>query len=479
MRIWNTIRSWMSRMITRDAEKEFNVDSIESDIMAAAIKEWSQIYQGKPPWANDDIESFNFAKKLCNETARLTTLDLKINVEGSKRADWLQDIANRYIVKMQEDIFEKACAFGHIVAKPNGTGIDYIMPWEYVPTDTDADGNINAAIFFDRYHDEDGKWYYTRMEYHRFEESENAEEKIYAITNRTYRSAGKDGLGLPIDISKTKWSWMEEESYITNIEKPLFAVIKMPIANNIDINSPLGCSIFSNAEKELKNLDIAHTRLGDEIFDSQKVVFLGDMLVTSEARPVKGRISPNGVVDKAGKTLPRYVRILPGSETGNEYHEINPQMQTEERIKGINHFLNLVGVKCGYSTGQFVLDGRSGHVTATQVEADDRETIQMIKQIRDVFQTATDNMLYAANAIADIYDITPVGAYETSYAFGDITYNWEEDRVRHWSYVVQGKYPLWMYYVKFEGMSEEEAKAVVAEAKSENEPDSTGLFGEE
>ena len=50
--------------------------------------------------------------------------------------------------------------------------------------------------------------------------------------------------------------------------------------------------------------------------------------------------------------------------------------------------------------------------------------------------------------------------------------------MRHWQYVQQGKYPLWMYYVNFEGMSEKEAKEVVAEAKSENKTEQ-GLFGEE
>ena len=183
-------------------------------------------------------------------------------------------------------------------------------------------------------------------------------------------------------------------------------------------------------------------------------------------------------MDKTGKALPRHVRILPGSTTGDEYHEVNPALQTADRLSGIDHFLNLVGVKCGYSTGQFVLNGRTGHVTATQVEADDRETIQYIKQIRDSFQTATDGLIYALDKYADIYNLAPVGVYEVNYDFGDITYNWEEDRARHWQYVTMGKYPIWLYYVKFEGMSEEEAKAVAAEAKSENEP-KDGLFGEE
>ena len=42
--------------------------------------------------------------------------------------------------------------------------------------------------------------------------------------------------------------------------------------------------------------------------------------------------------------------------------------------------------------------------------------------------------------------------------------------------MTQGKAPAWMYFVKFEGMSEEEAKAMVEEAQSKEEP---GLFAEE
>ena len=38
-----------------------------------------------------------------------------------------------------------------------------------------------------------------------------------------------------------------------------------------------------------------------------------------------------------------------------------------------------------------------------------------------------------------------------------------------------GKVPAWLYFVKFEGMTEEEAKAMVKEA----EPKEPTLFGEE
>ena len=86
-----------------------------------------------------------------------------------------------------------------------------------------------------------------------------------------------------------------------------------------------------------------------------------------------------------------------------------------------------------------------------------------------------DGLIYALNVFADLYNLAPVGVYETVYDFGDITYDREVDRQRWWNYVVQGKVPAWMFFVKFEGMSEEDAKAMIAEAT----PKQPTLFGSE
>ncbi len=469
-------------MWQKEAQDKFGVETIESDVMKAALDDWVNIYQGKPDWTlpddkgNVDIESFNFAKKLCNETARLTTLALGITVEGSARAEWINGFMESYIARMKNEECEKACAFGYIILKPNGEGIDYVMPWDFCPTHQ-TDGRIDGGIFFDHYHKPGDKWYYTRLEWQRFEDALDG-TRVFRITNKTYKSTGNNGIGQECDIKDTVWSDYVEDKAWYDMDKPLFSIFKMPLSNNIDMSSPLGVSIFSNAQKELKSLDIAWTRLEDEIFDSQKKVFAGDMLIDEPGKPVRSRYTANGVVDKAGKPLPRYLHILPGSTTGDEYHEVNPALQTTDRLSGIDHFLNLVGVKCGYSTGQFVLNGRTAQLTATQVESDDRETIQLISQIRASLQVATDGLIYALDKYADIYNLSPVGTYEVSYQFQDITMNFDEDRLRHWQYVQAGKYPLYRYYMEYEGKSEGEAKKLVAEAQAE-QPKNESLFGEE
>ena len=99
--------------------------------------------------------------------------------------------------------------------------------------------------------------------------------------------------------------------------------------------------------------------------------------------------------------------------------------------------------------------------------------MQLVKDVRDKLENCMDGLIYAMDVFASLYGLAPKGKYETAYDFGDITYNREEDRVRWWGYVQAGKVPAWKFFVKFEGMTEEDAKAMVAEA----EPQTSLLFG--
>ena len=159
-------------------------------------------------------------------------------------------------------------------------------------------------------------------------------------------------------------------------------------------------------------------------------------------------------------------------------HEHAPTLLTDARIKDINFDLSMAGVKCGFSEGVFVLDGQTGMITATQVEADDRDTIQTIKTDRDALKDAITQALAGADALVTLYNLAPLGEYEVNFNFGDVTYNYEEDKASWRAYVMQGWVPKWMYFVKFEGMSEEEAKAVTAEADAA-QIEKAQLFGAE
>lgn len=465
----------------KQAEEDFNIQAAEFPEMESLINRCANIYRGAPEWLDDEdnIKTINFAKTVCSETARLTTLAIGIQIGGSARATWLQKQINKVYFQIRHWV-EYGCAYGTVFIKPNGESLDVFTPADVMIVDYDNQ-EIKGIIFKDSY--TVGRKYYTRLEYHRFVETtvDGVTTYPYYVSNRAYVSKSPQSIGNKIDLKQTKWADLMADTppiLKANGEKldgPLFGVLRTPQANNVDISTPLGLPVFAEGIEELGDIDVAYSRNAGEIKDSQKITLLDDRLLMPSGTPVPA-MSPRGMENRRNEMkLPHYVKNVFGQDEKEFYQEINPQLNTDARLAGINALLSQLSYKCGFSSGYFVFNEKTGMVTATQVEADDRRTIQLIKDVRDKLEDCLNGVIYALNVFADLYDLTPVGVYETTYDFGDITYNREEDRARWWQYVVQGKVPAWLFFVKFEGMTEEDAKAMVKEAQ----PDEPTLFGDE
>lgn len=450
------------------AKEEFNIEDITSAEMKRMIDMCANIYRGKPYWIDEDehIKTINFAKAVCSETARLVTLGIGIQVDGSARADWLQKQVENVYYQLRHWV-EYGSAFGTIILKPNGESIDLYTPDEFIITDQSY-GEITGCVFVNKEVDSTGKKYYTRLEYHRF-----LGDGVYAVSNKCYVGASENDVNKSIAIEKTPWAGLMEEAAIENIDQPIFGVLRTPHANNIDIDSPLSLPVFADAIEELKDLDIAYSRNAKEIKDSKRLVLLdSDRLL-----PSGGKIQNTVTGFKKAREdlgLPDYVKNVYGDGQDNFYQEINPTLNTDTRLAGINAILSQIGYKCGFSNGYFVFNESTGIQTATGVEAEQQRTVQFIKDCRDKLENCLNDLIYALNVFADLYNYAPVGEYEVKYDFGDILYNYEEDKTRWYSYVTQGKVPFWYYLTKFENMSEEDAKALERAAQ----PKEPTLFGE-
>ncbi len=439
--------------------EQFDVRVAASPLMDACIDRCAKIYQGMPSWLDDDqgIRTVNMAKSVCSEAARLATLAAHVTIDGSARAEWLQQQIDRLSFLLRHWM-EYGCAYGTVILKPNGEGVDLVTPERFLVTATDGD-DITGGVFEDRAYA--GQKFYTRLEYHRFQA-----DGRYAVSNRCFVSGSPNNVGNPVNIKATPWAALAEDVVADGVERPLFGVLRMPGANNITIDSPLGLPFFFDALEELRDLDVAYSRFTDEIFDSRRLSLLDDRLIDQAGAPVN---APRRV------RLPRFVKKVFGSGATEYYQDIDPALNTEARLKGVNALLSQIGFKCGFSNGYFVFNEKTGMVTATQVEADDRRTIQMVKDLRDKLEAALDGLIYALDKFADGYALAPAGSYKVTYDFGDITYNLEEDRARWWGYVLQNKVPFWYYMTRYEGMSEAEAKELETAAA----PKDALLFGPE
>lgn len=464
------------------AKEEFNIEDITSDEMKRMIDMCANIYRGEPYWVDEDehIKTINFAKSVCSETARLVTLAIGIKVEGSLRADWIQRQIDDIYFQLRNWV-EYGCAFGTVVLKPNGDSVDLYKPDDFIVTDQ-SNGEITGCVFVNKEVGSTGRKFYTRLEYHRFidvEEwknilGEHGMKGIYAISNKCYVGDSENDMGKEVDIDKTPWAGLMEEVAIENVTQPLFGVLRTPHANNIDIDSPLSLPIFADAIEEFKDLDIAYSRNAKEIMDSKRMVLLDSDRLLPPGGNVHNTIT-GFEKSREDLGLPDYVKNVYGDGRNNFYQEINPTLNTDTRMSGINALLSQIGYKCGFSNGYFVFNESTGIQTATGVEAEQQRTVQFVKDCRDKLESCLDDLIYAMNVFADLYDYAPTGKYDVKYDFGDILYNYEEDKARWYSYVTQGKVAFWRYLVKFENMTEEEAKAIEAEAQSK-EPT---LFGQE
>ncbi len=459
-------------ILKRKSKDEFNIEAISTEKMEAFVKKCVEIYKGNPYWVDDkaEIKTVNFAKSICSETSRLATLAVGIQIDGSARAEYLQKQVDDIYYQLRHWV-EYGLAWGTVILKPGINSVELFTPDRFIITDRLQDKITGVVFYYSEQVDND---WYTRLEYHR-----RAEDGSYLIDNRCFKGKSENDTRDRVSIENTPWSALLESAVIDGLDSPLYAVLRTPQANNIEFDGTLSLPIFAEAIEELKDLDVAYSRNATEIEDSRRTVLMdSDKLfpfmgsAVSEVAMLDRSVASGLMKDKMG--LPKYVRMVEGDSDGSSfYQEINPNLNTQTRLDGINALLSQIAYKVGFSNGYFVFNEGTGIQTATGVEAEQQRTIQFIKDVRDKIEGCLDDLIAAMSALADLYQLAPAGEYEVTYDFGDITYNREEDRARWWSYVQSGKVPAWMFFVKFEGMSEEDAKAMVAEAQQRE----STLFG--
>ena len=471
------------------AEKEFNVDIISSDLMEMAQIEWQNIIKGRLYWASKNVRTINFAKFLCYYTSKKTCLDLNVTISGSDRADYINQCIGAMIQKSIRDKVEDACGAGGIILKPNGTynpagAIDYVMPGSFAVTEKNSNGDILGIIFIDRRIKGDD--YYTRLEYQHFTsaigEDGGHTGRTYTIENKAFKSRGSDSLGRSIKLTDVpEWKDIPESISISNVEKPLFGYFKMPYNNTIDYASPEGVALFANCIEELRNLDVAWSRKDDEVDDSQHITFIDENALMKRDK---------NTGDKARLELPRFVKGLNmGIDAQNTVEEHVPTLLTEQRVADINSVLSMISTKAGFSQGQFVLDRKTGRMTATEIESDDSETVETITDIRTALKTAIRDLIYALDKYCDIYFDMPCGyvnaldedvADEDIFYFKDLLASFEQDRQRAYQLMINGVYSKRKYLKEYEGFNDKEIDEMFAETEKENATEQqSSLFGEE
>ena len=382
------------------------VDIAVSDEMQDAVELWQKMFQNKAPWIDDNTQSMGLASAIAGEMARLTLVEFKSEITGSTRADFLQENYNYVLEKLREQT-EFATAMGGIVFKPYVEGgkiaIDFVHAGKFIPTAYNSRQEVTGAVFVERV--KKGKIWYTRLEYH------NLSDAGYIIQNRAFSSTNESQLGTSISLqSVNEWSSLESEITLgyqdgSTLEKPLFVYFKMPFANHIDENSPLGVSVYSRAIGLIEQADKQYSRILWEYEGSELAVDASINALNNSKLPERR------------KRLFRQLELDRGTN-GDLYEVFSPEIRDSSLFNGLNQLMRRIEFNCNLSYGT-LSDPQNEAKTAEEIRMSKQRSYAAVCDIQSALEDALKHLVWVLDYYTSLYKLAPVGEYETSFNWGD------------------------------------------------------------
>lgn len=483
------IKGWVFNLlggIFSDKSKEIQeiVDTQISEIHYKELEKWKAIYAGYyEEWlmlryttVNGEKKrrrhSLHMAKTSMAEMAKLIfSEDVEINISNEQHQKNIDDLLekNRFYKVFQEKV-EQMLSLGGLVLKafpklqPGGTTkllINYITPDCFIPIAWE-NNLINEGAFLNV--TRKGDKMYCLFEIHRWDYSNGQQNYViknvlYEKDNRTTTSAKEVELAV-------LYPDLEPVVTIQGLTQPLFQYIKPNIANNFDLQSPLGISVFANALDTLYAIDVA--------FDSFIREFrLGRRRIIVPATAVRTIIDPNtGQMHRYFDADDEVYQAMNFADPDKQKVTDNTvPLRVDEHVSAINALLNLYAVQIGFSAGSFTFDGVQVK-TATEVISENSKTYQTVKSNEHMLEEGLEKFIYTLSEVAALYNIFPLPTEEY-----EIDFNWDDS-------IVGDKYQDTDWYIKLNtagmiskkysimkilGFTEEQAEEMLKEILAEEQ----------
>ena len=363
-------------------------------------------------WYQDDVDKFHhykiwngvvmtsheryrlgMAKKICEDWANLL-LNEKISIKAGDYETRLGKILrfNNFHIRANQ-LIELSFALGtgafvEYKDADRNVIIDYIRADMIYPLSWD-NGDITECAF-GTIRVIDGKEC-IYLQIHRFgvasEEDDKPEnEGLYYIENRYIDAESGKDVGCPDGVIPV---------VCTESESPLFQIITPNICNNIDLNSPLGISVYANSISQLKGCDLVYDSYMNEYV-------LGRKRIIVPISAAKMQMQKDGVgtpVFDPGDTV--YYQMPEQRSADLQLTEVDMTIRASDHELGIQRCLDILSMKCGMGTGRYKFDSSGGVKTATEVIYDKSDLYQNRQKNAIVVEQAIIGMVRAV-AFLDI-----------------------------------------------------------------------------
>lgn len=431
------------------AEREFGASPAVSLTMEQHIGLWYAMMVNTPPWQNCDVKAVGLPAAICREVARPTLVEFTANITGSKRADYL----NENFQTAKENFnraLELGLALGGVALRPYIYGdnmlVDVTGAAGFQPTKFDPSGRCIGGVFKDKPVKVNGT-YYVRLESHELNGT------TYTIKNKAYYSDSAGSVGADAQLTTIpEWADIEPEVAIENVDGPLFAYFKPPIANTADSNSMCGMSIYGDAAtvELIKQADEQWERLRWEYKSSERKVLM------------------DGTSSTADMFNKRLFEIGPFSPNGDFFQHIEPQIRDDAIYRGFQNTLRRVEFNVGLSYGD-ISDPQTIEKTATEIRSSKQRKYVLVSSIQAALAHTFDSLIYAMDVYASLYGLAPAGDYEATYDWGDSILDDQETKDKEFSRDLQltsaGVMNPWELRAKYFNEDEDTAKAALPTAQ--------------
>jgi len=395
-------------------QKALGVDIAISKRMAAKILLWSRLYLDEAPWLKDDIKSLSLPAAISTEMTRLVTMELKYNMTGGSLASFLSGQFQKVYANLPRYV-EYGCSTGGLVFKPYLEGdkiaVDYVQAGNFFPTAFNSSGQITACVFPE--FKQTGRKLYTRLEYHKYQDN------VYSIVNKAFVSNSAAitmdniySLGSEIPLSEVD-GWADLEPYVEfyHATGSLFSYFKVPIANNIDTNSPLGVSCYARAVNQIRDADQQYGATLWEYRSKETAIQAGDEFFQKNRN---GEI----VLPKGKERIYHALGDVTGKDGAPFFNAYSPDIRDQSFFNGYNRIIQKVEFNCGLAYGT-LSDPQTVDKTAEEIKASKQRSYATVKSIQNSLEAALKTLLDAMAAWVEIGGLPCKGGYDVAFDWDD------------------------------------------------------------
>lgn len=350
---------------------------------------WHDIYLNNATWLKNDVISLRLPTAITSELSRLVFTESEITTdEKSPYKPNVDDFTSQL-----DDEFEVALAFGGMMFKPylshGKIFIDLIRADCFAPV-AFVGKTMTSAIFVSK--KTVGNACFTLIEYHEF----NAENRTHTIKNKVCKSLNSEYIGWECGFDEVpEWSGLVTNITFTNVEKPLFSYFRVPSANDIDLDSPLGVSVYARAVDLIRQADEQWARIEWEYESKETALDVGiDMIKENSLPKRKNRIYRQYDVDNLD---------------GNFYNIFSPEIRNTAQFDYFNRILQRIEFNCGLAYGT-LSDPQTVEKTAEEIKVSKQRSYTQVSAIQRSLETAINDLFYAVSVYAKIGGITSENA---------------------------------------------------------------------